>query len=164
MTEAREWIQALSLEPHPEGGWFRETYRSEQNIGSCCLSRHRPGARSLSTAILYLLEAGDCSAFHRIRSDEIWHHHGGSTFRIHVLDAGGHHVLRVGADLASGALPQAVVPGGAWFAAEIEGDGWGLAGCTVAPGFEFEDFELADRRALENEFPEHAELVRRLAR
>lgn len=161
---ARSLVDQLGLLPHPEGGFFRETYRAPLTLTG--LPAGFAGPRSASTAIYYLLERGDMSALHRIASDEVWHHYAGGTLTVHVLHPDGRHeALRLGTDLAAGVQPQAVVPAGAWFGARLEGDDdFALVGCTVAPGFDFQDFELGERGALEQTFPEHTGLVRSLTR
>jgi predicted cupin superfamily sugar epimerase len=140
----------MGLRPHPEGGFYRETFRSPTQV-------HLPGGRvrAASTAILYLLPADSHSAWHRVLSDEVWHHYDGGTLRLYQLGRG---ELRL-----NPRDPQAVVPAGVWQAAETEG-GAVLVGCTVAPGFEFEDFALAEADALIGEFPEEEALIRRLHR
>ena len=132
-------IQLLQLQPHPEGGHYRETYRAREQVQT---SR---GVRAASTAILYLLAAGEHSSWHRIAADEAWHHHGGGALLIHELSlAGTTCSTRLGPDLPGGECPQHVVPAGRWVAAEpAPGSSWCLVGCTVAPGFEFSEFELA---------------------
>jgi uncharacterized protein len=124
---ATDIIALLQLERHPEGGWYRQTFRDEV-----------AGARAHSTAIYYLLEAGDRSAWHRVDSAEMWHWYAGSPLELKV----DRQVLVLGSDLGAGQRPQGVVPPGAWQSARSLGD-WTLVGCTVAPGFEFEHFELA---------------------
>jgi predicted cupin superfamily sugar epimerase len=131
---AADVIRLLGLEPHPEGGHFRETFRDEsKNAG-----------RAASTAIYFLLARGERSHWHRVDAAEVWHYYAGAplAFEIADADAGPIRRLRLGADLAAGERPQAVVPARAWQAAESLGD-WTLVGCTVAPGFEFTGFEMA---------------------
>lgn len=160
-TSSDNLISLLSLRPHPEGGHFRETYRSQHRV-----NREGDGAgRSASTAIYYLLRGTERSTWHRIRSDEMWHFYEGAPIRIYVLEPeGGLSVLRLGHPLRhEGAQFQALVPAGRWFAAECEEpDGYSLVGCTVAPGFEFEEFEIADASFLKQHWPDHAELIVRL--
>ncbi|MEO1002227.1 MAG: cupin domain-containing protein [Cyanobacteria bacterium J06638_7] len=156
-------IRALELIPHPEGGHYRETYRAGE------LVQTPRGPRPASTAILYLLAAGDCSHWHRIRADELWHHHGGGGLLIYELSpAGSVRRTRLGMDLAAGERPQHGVPAASWFAAEpAEACAWGLVSCTVAPGFAFSDFELARCQQLEPHGPALAGLCahwRRLCR
>lgn len=151
-----EAIRALlDLAPHPEGGHFRETFRAEGD------------ARATSTAIYFLLEAGTFSAFHRIRADEVWHFYDGDPLELTVIDGGVASRTELGRDLARGQRPQSVVRGGAWQAAMplLGGEhGYTLCGCTVAPGFEFAEFEMPSQRELLALLPDHADLVRRLSR
>lgn len=161
-----EWIRVLGLLPHPEGGFYRETHRDDLALDADALPSRFGGPRSASTAIYYLLRRGDFSAFHRIASDEVWHHYAGARLTVHVLHADGRHeAIALGKDLAAGERPQAVVPAGAWFGSRIEGPGeYALVGCTVAPGFDFADFEMATRDVLLALAPESADLVRELTR
>ncbi len=131
-TSADEVVRLLGLAPHPEGGFYRETFRDAA-----------AGGRGASTAIYYLLREGDESAWHRVDAAEVWHHYAGAPLEI-SLSADGRErtVLRLGTDLAAGERPQVVVPAGVWQAARPVG-GWTLAGCTVAPAFEFAGFEMA---------------------
>ena len=166
MEEAGELIRSLGLQRHPEGGWFRETYRSSENIEQSALPERFTGARPCSTAIYFLLQRGDFSALHRIRSDEIWHCYAGTTVTVHVISPHGEYrSLLLGSDLPAGGAYQAVVPAGCWFGAEVTGSGtYALMGCTVSPGFDFADFEMADRTVLLQRYPEHAGVIRRLTR
>ncbi|RFU45793.1 cupin domain-containing protein [Paraburkholderia sp. DHOC27] len=154
-------IRRFDLQPHPEGGYFRETYRAVEAVT-------RVGAdepRSASTAIYYLLCDGAHSAWHRIRSDEVWHFYAGAPLDVHVLDQAGKLIThRLGNPLSDpGTVFQAVVTAGLWFAAECEDPAtFALVGCTVAPGFEFSEFEVADVSALQSAYPEHAEIIARL--
>ncbi|SAK64841.1 hypothetical protein AWB79_03158 [Caballeronia hypogeia] len=158
--DSRALIQRLKLEPHPEGGFFRETYRANGNV-----TREGEGAlRSASTAIYFLLCDGAHSAWHRIRSDEVWHFYAGDPLDVHVLDAKGMLVThRLGNALDhEDAVFQAVVKAGDWFAAVCrDANGAALVGCTVAPGFEFSEFELAAPGVLEARYPQHRELIAR---
>lgn len=169
-SPAQQLIKRFALLPHPEGGYYRETYRSSISVavGS--------GRRDASTAIYYLLERGDYSAWHRIHSDELWHFYTGSALNVHVIDEQGRLIThRLGDPLQdSECVSQALVPAGRWFAAELAprvpqqdvarglGD-FSLVGCTVAPGFEFNEFELAETEFLLRMHPGHADLIRRLA-
>lgn len=130
---AREVIALLGLERHPEGGWFTQTYADTV-----------PGGRAHSTLIYYVLEAGEQSAWHRVDAAEVWHWYAGSPLRLRVAESGPATDLTLGNDLAAGQRPQGVVPPGAWQSARSLG-AWTLVGCTVAPGFEFEHFELAPK-------------------
>jgi len=216
--KARYWIEKLGLEPHPEGGYFRQTYKAELRVVSVDRENPQPvqshppaenagrvgqpdrernphpkiakgailewgtqefgGTRTASTAIYFLLEGENFSAFHRLRSDEMWHFYAGSALVVHVIDAAGEYSsIRLGNCSTRGEVFQAVVKAGCWFASEISRDShvsqrrrdtghptYALVGCTVAPGFEFEDFELARPEELVGKFPEHRELIERLTR
>ena len=144
-------IDRLGLEPHPEGGYYKETYRG--------LS-HGKVERSTGTMIYFLLTSGDRSRFHRIDADEGWHHYEGDTVRVHILEQDHYHWMDVGR-LDGEVAPQALVRAGLWFGAEVlEGShGYALVGCTVAPGFEFSQFELAQRESLLKEAPQHQEII-----
>lgn len=157
-----ELIRRFDLKPHPEGGFFSETYRS---AGLVSRDDGSTETRSASTAIYYLLCDGAHSAWHRIKSDEVWHFYAGEPLNVHVLDEAGHLVThRLGNALThSDAVFQAVVPAGLWFAAECADPAtFALVGCTVAPGFEFSEFELADVDALKTQHPQHAAFIERL--
>ncbi len=130
---AAEIVLQLGLKPHPEGGHYRETFRDERTDAN---------GRAASTAIYFLLAEGERSHWHRVDAVEIWHYHAGAPLELRIADAGGQRALLLGRDLMSGEMPQAIVPAHAWQAAESLGD-WTLASCTVAPGFQFESFELA---------------------
>ena len=128
-------IARLALEPHPEGGHFRETFRD---------ARLDANGRCVSTAIYFLLARGERSHWHRIDAAEVWHFYAGSPLTLQIADGEGTRTIILGPDLAAGEVPQAVVPAQAWQAAESSGD-WTLVGCTVAPGFDFANFELAPK-------------------
>jgi predicted cupin superfamily sugar epimerase len=153
LKSARYWIDSLGLNRHPEGGYFRETYRAhaEFNIRGV-------GRRHASSAIYYLLEKGQFSAFHRIKSDEVWHFYAGSPLAIHVIDGAKLATITLGGDPGKGQSPQAVVRAGRWFAASAE-KGYALVGCTVSPGFDYADWERGDRKKLVKEYPEHKRVI-----
>jgi predicted cupin superfamily sugar epimerase len=132
MVNAESIIRLLDLQPHPEGGHFRETFRDPRE----------ENGRSVSTAIYFLLAKGERSHWHRVDAAEIWHWYAGAPLALRVNAGEVAVTLRLGTDLAAGERPQGVVPAGAWQSAESLGD-WTLVGCTVAPGFEFSGFELA---------------------
>lgn len=163
---ANYWIKKLELQPHPEGGYFRQTYRAEATISQAALPAGFTGDRAASTAIYFLLEGNNFSAFHRLQSDEIWHFYAGSSLSVHVIDpAGTYSCLRLGSDPDVGQVFQAVVRAGCWFASHVEDwTSWALVGCTVAPGFDFADFEMAKRMTLLREYPQHREIIERLTR
>lgn len=141
--EAAALIARLSLAPHPEGGFYRETWRSPARMAT------PRGERSALTVIEFLLPSGTFSAFHRVQADETWHHAAGDVIELHILGpAGRYEVVRVGPADLPGLRSHAVVPAGLWQAARPLGTRFALATCAVAPGFEFEDFELARPGAL----------------
>src|SRR6478609_3445758 len=150
--EAERIVRELDLAPHPEGGFYRETFRS-----SLVLSGLPHGApRAASTAIYFLLPGGTFSAFHAVTSDEAWHHYDGDPLELEVIGTDGVAVRYVlGKALHDGQVPQAVVPAGAWQAARPLGDRYALVGCTVSPGFDFADFEMPPRAELLRRLPAH---------
>lgn len=157
-------ISRLELKPHPEGGYFRETYRSTEEIDTKNLGADYSGKRNYSTCIYFLLTSDAFSAFHRIKQDEIWHFYDGSPIHLHVITQDGDHTeYTIGRDFDKGETPQLVVPGGCWFASEvIDPSSYSLVGCTVSPGFDFRDFELESREELTARYPHKAELISRL--
>lgn len=163
---AEQIIQHLQLQPHPEGGFYNEVYRSAGTIAGEYLAPVFSGNRNYATAIYYLLQSGDFSAFHRIRSDEIWHFYAGGNLLLHVLLTNGEYErLTLGNTLKEETQFQIVMPAGAWFAAEpAPGTAFTLAGCTVSPGFDFEDFEMGDKALLAQHYPQHKEIISRLCR
>ena len=164
--DATYWVKRLRLEPHPEGGYFRQTYRSEITITREALPAAFGGDRSASTAIYFLLGGRNFSAFHRLRSDEMWHFYIGTPVSVHVIDTSGKYSLIIlGNDPETGHVFQAVVPAGCWFASHVaDWESFALVGCTVAPGFDFEDFEMGKRAELVANYPQHRELIRTLTR
>jgi predicted cupin superfamily sugar epimerase len=166
MKTAEYWIQKLGLEAHPEGGYYRQTYKSDLVLAKGSLPAEFTGARAASTAIYFLLRGEEFSAFHRLRSDEVWHFYVGSTLVVHVIDEGGRYSeILLGSDPECGEVLQAVVKAGSWFGSRVgDGSGFALVGCTVAPGFEFEDFEMGKREELVREYPEHRAVIEGLTR
>ncbi len=163
---AKDLIARYNLLPHPEGGYYRETYRSFEIIPAPSLPKRYKGPRNYSTAIYFMLEKGNFSAFHKIQSDECWHFYAGSQLVIHVIHLNGRlETIRLGATIGNGEVFQAVVPAGCWFASEpATGSDYALVGCTVAPGFDFGDFELAKENELSKQYPQHKTLIHRLCR
>ncbi|UXX80657.1 cupin domain-containing protein [Reichenbachiella carrageenanivorans] len=154
---AQYWIDHLRLLPHPEGGYFKETYRAETEVSLPQFA----GIRQVSTGIYFLLTQGNFSAFHRIQSDEMWHFYAGNSLSIFVIYPNGVlSEIRLGLDVENGEVPQAVVPAKCWFASRVHEQGdYALVGCTVSPGFDFADFEMADRQALAESYPSHSTLI-----
>lgn len=162
---AQDWIDRLHLQPHPEGGYFRETYRAPLTLPHLALPDHG-GDRAASTAIYFLLAGDQFSAFHRIRSDELWHFYAGSPLVVHVITPDGNYQqLLLGSNTAAGENFQAIVPAGCWFGSSLRHpDSFALVGCTVAPGFDFADFEMAKRDELIEQYPQHRAIIQRLTR
>lgn len=161
---AEYWIKYLDLEPHPEGGFFCEIYRSEESVQKSALPERYTGDRDFGTSIYFLLRSQDVSHFHRLQSDEIWHFYAGSSLTIHLLNSDDEYTTQ-----SLGAVPekseqlQFVVPKGVWFGATVnEPDSYSLVGCTMAPGFNFVDFELGEREELIQQFPQHRGIIERL--
>ena len=146
------------MQPHPEGGYYKETYRSAGNISEL--------DRSYSTAIYYLLLEDAFSAFHRIQSDELWHFYTGATLEVAVLYPDGSlKIHRLGSAWEKGDRFQLVVPANHWFASRMaDPTTFALVGCTVSPGFDFSDFEMAQRESLLSQYPQHQDIIRQLTR
>ena len=163
---ATYWIEKLRLEAHPEGGYYRQTYKSDVVIAKEALPAGFTGSRAISTAIYFLLEGENFSAFHRLRSDEIWHFYVGEPMDVHVIEPVGEYSrILLGGDPEAGQVLQAVVRAGCWFASHmVDWKSFAVAGCTVAPGFEFEDFEMGTREELLRVYPHHGGIIARLTR
>jgi predicted cupin superfamily sugar epimerase len=154
MKTAQYYIDHLGLIPHPEGGWYRETYRSDVSVGG----------RAVATGIYFLLTSENISHLHKIDAQEMWHFYAGDPLTVHMInEAGDYSTLSIGPDLEAGQVFQAVVPSGVWFGSTVDKTGgFALVGCTVSPGFEFEGFELAQREALCATYPQHSDVIKRL--
>ena len=161
MQNPTYWINHLKLEKHPEGGYFKETYRS----GDLVVNKHG-NKRAASTGIYFLITSENFSAFHKIVSDELWHHYEGSALSVYIIHPDGKlEVLKIGKNAAAGEQLQGVVPAGCWFASRVDTpDSFSLVGCTVAPGFDFDDFVLAARKELIAQYPEHHKIIEELTR
>lgn len=159
-------VESLQLLPHPEGGFYKETYRASEGIEQQHLPKRFGGNRSFGTGIYFLLTAGNFSAFHRIQSDEMWHFYSGDCLEIvSISPAGELTTILLGSQLDQGEVFQAVVPAQHWFASRVRSGGsHALVGCSVAPGFDFADFELANRQELSQAFPQHSSLIAELTR
>jgi uncharacterized protein len=166
MKDAAYWIEKLGLEAHPEGGYYRQTYRADLVLAKEKLPAQFMGARAVSTAIYFVLEGENISALHRLRSDEVWHFYVGSTLVVGVIDEEGQYSeILLGRDAEAGEALQAVVKAGCWFGSRVrDGKGFALVGCTVAPGFDFEDFEMGMREELVRAYPQHREVIEALTR
>jgi len=160
----QQLIQFYQLLPHPEGGYYKETYRSSERIPLDSLPERFAGDRNYATAIYFLLEENSFSAFHRIQSDECWHFYAGDAVDIHVLHSNGkYELIKLGDNIEMGEQFQAIVPAGAWFASKTSGQ-YSLVGCTVSPGFDFADFELAKSAELTLQYPEQEKLIQHFCR
>ncbi|MEY5049613.1 MAG: hypothetical protein RLZZ175_2972 [Bacteroidota bacterium] len=156
MSKATYYKQKLELLPHPEGGFYKETYRADLQIDVDGFN----GSRNVSTAIYFLLENNNKSHFHKIKSDELWFHHDGDTLEIYVLSESGLEIIYLGKDLENGEVLQAVIPANTWFASKVkDNQGFVLVSCTVAPGFSFEDFEMATKNDLLIQYPQYQEII-----
>lgn len=160
--DAAYWIEELDMTEHPEGGYFKETYRSSETLQPAQLPERYATPRQLGTSIYFLLTQERVSNFHRLNSDEIWHFHTGGAGRIHFIHSDGRYEYKdIGATPADGQSFQVVIPRHSWFAAEVIEDEYILVGCTVAPAFDFADFELADRERLTGAYPALADMISR---
>lgn len=156
MTKSQYYIDKLGLISHPEGGYYKETYRAEMEI-SC---HGFEGKRNVSTAIYFLLENENKSHFHKIKSDELWFHHDGNALEIYVLQENGLQTIVLGKDISNGEVLQAVIPANLWFASKVKNDfGFALVSCTVSPGFDFYDFVMASKSDLLEKFPNFEEII-----
>ncbi len=166
MHTAKYWIEKLGLEKHPEGGYFKEVYRSEEVIPKRSLHERYVGERNHSTSIYFLLTSDEFSSFHRIKSDETWHFYTGSSVTIHMIDERGKvSKVKLGANSENDEVFQHTIPHDVWFAATVdEADSIALVGCTVAPGFHFDDFELGKKEELVRLLPENEEVIKRFTK
>lgn len=159
LRTAHYWKEALSLLKHPEGGWFKEVYRSPEQIQASGLPNRFNAPRSIATSIYFILEAKEHSVFHRIKSDETWHFYDGDPLEIHIINQEGtYQRVLLGLDPENGSFPQVTIPHSCWFAAQTLGE-FTLVGCTVAPGFDFHDFEMAAGLELRKGFPQHIKII-----
>jgi uncharacterized protein len=163
---AHFWINKLQLLKHPEGGYYREVYRSEEFVHKKNLPDRYSSFRSFSTSIYFLLESHEFSAFHRLKSDEIWHFYEGSSITIvMILQESEIKKVTLGRNPDANENYQVLIPKGCWFAAQVnQSDSFSLVGCTVAPGFDFEDFEIGKKEKLINLFPKYASIINQFCR
>ncbi len=166
MKKAEYYIEKLGLQKHPEGGLFKEVYRSSEVIKKEHLPERFHGERHHSTSIYFLLTSDTFSAFHRIKSDELWHFYVGSAVTVYMIDDDGNYSeVTVGSNPENDEVFQYAVPAGVWFGAKVnDPDSFTLIGCTVAPGFHFDDFELAKRAELIRDYPQHKDIIEKLTR
>ena len=154
--EAARWVKRLELEKHPEGGYFKQTYSADLMINV----KGYDGPRHSSTAIYYLLDGSEFAAFHRIKSDEIWHHYTGSSLTLHLIDDDGKlSKIKIGAS-----TPQIMIKANTWFAASLASKrSYCLLGCTVSPGFDYRDWELGKKSELAKTYPQHRKIIEKYA-
>lgn len=158
--DAQFYISHLGLEPHPEGGFFKQIFASDVVVNT-----EQDNQRKLYTSIYFLLRSEDLSHLHRIKSDEIWYYHGGSSLTVHIIDEKGEYKeVQLGLQLDEGEVPQVIVPKNSIFGSSVkEENTFSLVGCMVSPGFDFEDFELFSQEELLKEYPQHEGAIRKLA-
>jgi len=166
MQTAKYWIEKLGLQKHPEGGYFKEVYRSEEIIPAQSLHKRYSGERNHATSIYFLLTSNEFSAFHRIKSDETWHFYTGSPVTVHMINENGKYsAVKLGANSENGEVFQFTIPHGVWFATSVdEADSFALVGCTVAPSFHYDDFELGKRAELVKLLPENEGVIRKFTK
>lgn len=166
MITPQQLIQQFNLQQHPEGGWYKETYKSTELLPQAALPQRFNCDRSFSTAIYFLLEQGNFSAFHKIKSDECWHFYAGESLAVYIINLqGALNIIELGNDINKGQIFQYVVPANCWFASRPAAESnFCFVGCTVAPGFDFEDFELADADELSKLYPQHSDIIHELCR
>jgi predicted cupin superfamily sugar epimerase len=164
MSPIHQLIHQYKLQAHPEDGWYTQTYKSNEQINVNALPERFGGDRAFSTAIYFLLEQGNFSAFHRIKSDECWHFYAGDPLLVYIIRQNGElKIVSLGNDFENGQTFQYVVPANCWFASRpAPGSEYCFVGCTVSPGFEFADFELANSDALAGMYPQHGEIIKQL--
>lgn len=158
--DAQFYISHLGLEAHPEGGFYKQTFASDVMIDT-----EQDNQRKLYTSIYFLLRSEDISHLHRLKSDELWYYHGGSSLTVHIIDESGEYKeMQLGLNLDKGEVPQVHVPKNSIFGSSVkEENTFSLVGCMVSPGFEFVDFELFTQEELLNEYPQHESVIRKLA-
>ena len=159
------YISKLGLEPHPEGGYFKRTFESQEQITDQELTVDFEGKRMLYTSIYFLLTSNDVSHFHRLQSDELWYYHAGSPLSVHMIDENGEYTEhKLGLDLENGEVPQVLVPKNTIFGSSVKDrETFSLVGCMVSPGFEYQDFELFTQEELLLKYPEHKEIIMKIA-
>lgn len=160
--DALYWINKLHLKKHPEGGYFVETYRSKKLVDV----PEYDGPRHACTAIYYLVTGEQFASFHKMKSDELWHFYAGSSLNLYIIETGSGKLRQVtlGSNIDNGESFQVVVNSGSWFAASVDGhDSYSLVGCTVSPGFDYRDWELADRETLVEKYPGHKLIIEKYA-
>jgi predicted cupin superfamily sugar epimerase len=165
MVTKEYWIEKLKLLSHPEGGYYKEVYRSEGEIQADSLPNKYEGARNYATSIYFLLGHDDISSFHRLKSDELWYYHDGEPLHVYIIENGTLRIEKLGLNIDEGEQLQVIIPAGSIFGAKvISNKNFTLMGCAVAPGFDFKDFELLDRKTLLDLYPQHEEVIKMLTK
>lgn len=163
MHSADYFVKNLNMTAHPEGGFYKEIYTSEESITSQELKVDYEGSRILWTSIYFLLRDGEVSKFHRLKSDEMWYYHSGSPLTIYMISPNGELITeQLGLDVEHGEKPQVLVPKDYIFGSAMNNEGYALVGCMVSPGFEFRDFELFKRNDLLEKYPQYEEIIKKL--
>ncbi len=165
MIESKIWIKKLGLEPHPEGGYFKEVYRSDDSFDLTNNPNYN-SQRNFSTSIYYLLEGDQFSTFHKLASDEIWHFYDGCPVELHMIDKSGEYKKAlIGSNIADNNYLQFAIKSGIWFAAKpTDPNSYSLVGCTVSPGFDFHDFQMGKKDELVSQFPKHKKIIEKFTK
>lgn len=163
--DAMYYVSKLGLEPHPEGGYYKQTFVSNEQVTDKGLSVTYDGKRKLYTSVYFLLTSTDVSHFHRLKSDELWYYHAGSSLTVHIIHENGtYEEIKLGLNLEQGQVPQTLVSKNSIFGSSVmEEDAFSLVGCMVSPGFEFQDFEMFTQAELLSKYPEQKEIIMKLA-
>lgn len=166
MKSAGYWIEELQLEPHPEGGYFKETYESTESFHSSALPDRYSSSRPFATSIIFLITSENFSAFHQLKSDEVWHFYDGSTLSLYTINTQGElSTYKLGRNIREGEQLQVIMPHSQWFAGEVAApNSHALVGCSVSPGFDYDDFILGEKENLCKAFPQHKTIISRLTR
>ena len=161
-----EIIKKFNLLPHPEGGYFAEIYRSEEVIKKEDLPERYNSSRNFGTSIYFMIDGKNVSNFHRLKSDEFWYFHSGSAIEIHIIyENGSYKIENLGNSISENETPSVLLPKGCWFGAKLKNqESYGFVSCAVFPGFDFSDFELAERKNLLEKFPQHKDIILELTK
>ena len=159
-------IEKFNLQPHPEGGYFAEVYRSDETVSKNALPERYNSERNFGTSIYFMIDGKNVSNFHRLKSDEFWYFHSGSAIEVHIINEdGSHEVKNLGNNVENDEIPSLLLPKGCWFGARLKNlESFGFVSCAVFPGFDFSDFELAQRDNLLEKFPHHKNIITELTK
>ncbi|MBZ9606556.1 cupin domain-containing protein [Clostridium estertheticum] len=165
MHSPQYFIDTLNMEPHPEGGFYKSSFDSCENISSNDLKTSFEGERILWTSIYFLLRDGEISSFHRLKSDEMWYYHAGSPLTIYMISPEGELTTKqLGLNIKNGETPQFLVPKNYIFGSAMNSSGYSLVGCMVSPGFDFKDFEILKRDVLLNKYSQYKDIIIKLTK